>query len=191
MSFGMHGWVEVGFALSSDGNGECKLEISLVIAVKKKWLCLTEAEASVFFTDMREINVFKGTDGWTWYGESPHKNIGGLFEITHSECSDSIFITFKKEGDEDRIEMTIEDAISLLRMEKIIDGKFFHIRYDEKDTAGEIEELASKYSEDAYLIKKEAESQFINDVVRQLATSHFPFFFDFVDEVKNAPSLFD
>lgn len=180
MAFGLNAWIEVGFTPTTNGYGECYVTTSIVIAANNSWLCLNEMEYGAFSALIREDRDFMAVSGAAWHGDSIE--IDGTFEIDKRE--DWISISYKKEGNEDVISMSADDVIALLKLEKIAVGKMENIASVKSELIQRIETLASQ-CEDAYKIKSLAEDWVSSDITRELATTHFDFFYDFVKEMKD------
>lgn len=156
------------------------MDIDVVIANNNSWICLNGIEYAFLSQLIRKNEEFRAVDGHTFYGDEIMK-IDGNFELQKEE--DWISIKYSKEGDENTIGMCFADIIAMLKIEKIVNGKMQNIAVEKGNVIVEIETLASKFRDDAYLIKRSAEDWFCTDIVREMSTTHFQFFFDFIQEL--------
>lgn len=184
--FGPVEFFEVGLKPISNGYGDFVPEITInIIANQMSWLSLNTCDLAGLFKVLRDKKEFFEIPGWCYSisDEDIMANVDGNFSIKFKD--ELYFITYTKEGDKSQIILSGDTIINLLKMQKMIDSKITNIRYDAPDISDNVEKLASKYQDNAYGIIEEGESWYSDDIVRELSSTFFAFFADFVKEVKN------
>lgn len=177
------GYIEIGLWPETDGYGNASVTTTINIVYGLEWLSLKEEDVAAFFCAVRATG-YTNVDG-VFY-TAPDPSYHSSFQVRKVE--DSLEIIFREvEGDQTAISLFQEDdAIALLKMERIIAARCEYSTLTLRSVIESIEALAIKCNGKAESVKDNLQIWHCDTMELEMATNHFTFFYDLVEEIKRS-----